>query len=459
MDNIKGVSNFVTPPTIADVKTPQTPQEKPAGEQKDQVQLGDNQPTLPDAIKPKKKWLFLNYIAADCNLKEFQMKNIDNQELVGSDPNTHVVAYIDVGPQPNPLDQTWSGGRGYYVTKDDVPNKLNSEVFAEFPKLDMSNPKTLTNFIVDAIGKFPSDHVALILNDHGGGFTGAMADDSDGDFMSVPQIRQALEDAEKVTGKKIDIVGFDACLMQEAEVAYELRNNANILLASEESEGGPGWTYNSMLGGENMAEAIKKTQDQLGIYKINVGPEEFAKIVVNVNNEHNNDIPTFSAVDLKKMDQFKDSLNDFAKAVRKSDDKESVKGAIQGAENFGQGWSPYGDIRDVAHMCKNLVAATKDPALKTAAENVLKSQKDVVMAFEVNPNSHPNCEGISVYAPTDKTALEAKYEDLAFAKDSEWAQMLKELGVGGPKPPGEGGDENLMPRFWPDGSPRKNKPN
>jgi hypothetical protein len=35
---------------------------------------------------------FMNYIGGDCNLKEFQALNIDNQELAGSDKNTHIVA-------------------------------------------------------------------------------------------------------------------------------------------------------------------------------------------------------------------------------------------------------------------------------------------------------------------------------------------------------------------------------
>ncbi|MDQ7826629.1 MAG: clostripain-related cysteine peptidase [Candidatus Eremiobacteraeota bacterium] len=451
MDNIKGVSNYIAPAMKGDVKGPETPQEKPA-EQNDQVQLGGDKPEMPQAMKPHKKWLFLNYIAADCNLTEYQLKNIDNQELVGSDNNTHVVAYVDVGPKPNPMDNTWQGARSYYVNKDDTPNKINSELIAEYgDHVDMSDPKTLTKYVVDAVGKFPADHVCLVLNDHGGGFTGAMSDETDGNFMSVPQIRDALDKAQEVTGKKIDIIGFDACLMAEAEVAYELKDKANIMLAAEESEGGPGWTYNSMLGGENISQAIKTAQEAM-IHKINVGPEEFAKIVVNVNKQHNEDIPTFSAVNLNKMDAFKDSLNEFAKTVRKSGDKESVKAAIQGAENYGGGWTPYKDIRDVGHLADNLIANAKDPALKGAAEKMAKAVKDVVIANEVNPQSHPKSQGISVYAPIDKPSLEYNYGDLKFAKDSEWDEMLQELGVGGA--PSEG---RATPRFWTDGTVRKSK--
>jgi len=453
--DIKGVSNFIAPSSASDVKPQAAPQEKPASQQSDSVQIGGDQLTMPEAVKPKKKWLFVNYVAADCNLKEFQMKNLDNQELVGSDANTHVVAYIDVGPEPAPLGGGWQDCRTYYINKDDTLDRLNSEVIEEHGKTDMSNPKTLTKFIVDAVGKFPADFVCLVMNDHGGGFTGAMADDSDGNLMSVPQIHQALADAEKITGKKIDIIGFDACLMAEGEVAYELKDDGKIMLAAEESEGGPGWTYNSMLGGESMGKAIKTVQEAM-IHKITVGPEEFAKIVVDVNRQHSDDIPTFSAIDLTKMNEFKDSMNAFAKEVRKSDDKESVRNAIKSAENYGGGWAPYKDIRDAGHVADNIIANTKDPNLKKAAEGIKEMLKSVVMANEVNEQQHPNSQGISIFAPTNKSDMEASYGDLQWVNDTEWDEMLNDIGLSGPKGQ-EGTGEPSVSRWWPDGTPKKLK--
>ena len=100
----------------------------------------------------------MNYIAADCNLTKYQLGNIDQQEKVGSDANTHVVAYVDVGNQHHTYGN-WKDCRAYYVTKDNTPGKLKSEVVGEFGKTDMSKPQTLTKFIVDAMGKFPADHV------------------------------------------------------------------------------------------------------------------------------------------------------------------------------------------------------------------------------------------------------------------------------------------------------------
>ena len=83
----------------------------------------------------------MNYIAADCNLVTAQLRNIDTQELVGSDENTHMVAYVDAGPESHHI-MGGSGARAYYITKDDEPDKINSEVFADYGNnLDMSDPE------------------------------------------------------------------------------------------------------------------------------------------------------------------------------------------------------------------------------------------------------------------------------------------------------------------------------
>jgi len=399
-------------------------------------------------IKPKAKWLFLNYVAADNNLTEYQMKNLDQQELVGSDKNTHIVAYIDVGPKPNPFDKQWQNCRAYYIIKDKTPNQLKSELVGEYGRVDSSSPETLKKFLVEAIKKFPADHVALILNDHGGGFTGAMSDDSDGDFMSIPQIKQALAQAEKETGKKIDILGFDACLMAETEVAYELKDNARIMLASEESEGGPGWTYDSMLGGKTIARAIKKTQNLL-TKKITVSPEDFARIVVEVNKEHNDDIPTFSATHLTKMDLLAKATDNLAEAIIKTEEKQAVRDAIKKAENYGGGWTPYRDIHDLHHLARNIYDTCKDPALKKSAKEVIKAVEEVIFANEVNPSQHPESKGISIYAP-DTQNIGYNYEDLAFAKKTHWDEAIKSLSTQQGKP-------HKTPAVWPDGSPRKAK--
>ncbi len=448
MDSIRNFQPAIQSASTNEGKAlPERKETPPQSSLKDQVNIGGNDPVMPDPIKPHKKWLFVNYVAADCNLTDFQLKNIDQQELVGSDATTHLVAYVDVGEQKNIMGD-WKHCRSLYINKDDKLGELNSELIEDFGKTDMSDYHTLTKYVVDAIGKFPADHVCLVLNDHGGGFTGAMSDDGSGkNSISIPQMREALEKAQEITGKKIDILGFDACLMAESEVAYELRNTADIMMASEETENGPGWAYNTILGGSNMAEAIKTVQES-ALYKINVEPKDFAKIVMDVNQQNNHDIPTFSTVDLSEMEDLKTSLNDFAKTVRNSDDKDSVKQAIRDAESMGGGWAPYNDLRDIGHLADNIIANSKDVKLQEAAKDVKERLSEAVLFNQVNPQEHPKSQGLTIFAPTDKSSLSTQYTDLQFAKDTEWDEMLTELGIGGSK-------MEEIPEFWTDGTKRR----
>jgi hypothetical protein len=441
-----------------------------------------------------KKWLIMNYVAADCNLLPFQMANIDNMEMVGSDKDTHIVTLVDVGPKPlkdqimeNPIEPgDWSGARTLYIIKDGEVGTINSDVIAEHgDRVDMSNPETLKNFVVDTMKDYPAQHTALIFNDHGGGHTGAMADDSDGNFMPIQGMNEALAEAEEETGKKLDIIGFDACVMAQLEVAYELKDRADILLASQENEKGHGWTYekvyndkdfsgeidetdsgyisegnipgeeimdltghDGMLGGHTIGEALRKSQKDK-IYKINASPVDFAKMIVEINSEHNDVIPTFSATNLNKIDGLKESVDKLAETIIKSKDKETVRKAVENAENYGGGWSPYKEMRDLGHICNNIIDTTSDDDVKEAAKEVRKSLKKAVIANQVNPDEHPKSEGLSIYAPT-MDDFGPEYMGMSFVNDTKWDEAVEAMGV-------KYNPDKEEPLIWPDGSRRFGK--
>ena len=318
--------------------------------------------------------------------------------------------------------------------------------------LDMSNPKTLRDFIVDAVKKFPADNVARILNDHGGGFTGAMSDDSDGHFMSTPALAGAIAEAQKITGKKIAIIGFDACLEGEAEVAYENRANADYFLGSEESEGGTGWTYDSMLSGKPLTEAISRVQLSLS-EKINVGPKEFCKIVVDVCREHQEDISTFSALDLSQLDGAVSKIDGLSAAIKQTKDKDAVRKAVRNAEHFGGGYLPYRDIHDLQDLAEQLQQQSPDAKVKAAAAAVIAQLPKAVIANENSPSEHPHSHGLSIYMPIPSSdTVGYNYRSLAFAKNTKWVEAILALKSAAGS---TGDDPASAPAVWPDGHPKR----
>ncbi len=434
-------------------RTEKTEQEvKPQG---DSVVLGQ-----PPNQTPKAKWTIMSYIAANCNLEPFQMRNIESMERVGSDPQTNILVQIDRGQKPCQIDGGWTNCRRYLVKKNEGgdPDKLASTMLEDMGRVNMAEPQSLTDFIVWGIKNYPSEHVMLVMNDHGGGFTGALTDNTSGKFMSVPEIAGAIKNAGDITGKKIELVGFDACLMAEHEVGAELQGKADILLASEESESGPGWTYSPMLGGKTLGAALSRMR----LMKTDASPEQLAKTIVEVNQEHSRDIPTFSAVNLNNLDQLNSVTNSLAEAIIASRDRTSIKNAIKWSDSYGGGHAPYNDIHDEYDMCDQIAKSpyVMDKAVINAAQavvDVLKEGGPVVLANENNGTSHKSSHGVSIFAPTSvgPTGPGYKWDNLAFARNTKWGEALKCLGKG--EPGASLIDDSLkMPEVWPDGSVRKN---
>ena len=114
----------------------------------------------------------------------------------------------------------------------------------------MTEPQNLKDFIVWTKENYPADRYMLVLWDHGGGFAnGYGADDlnrrgGESSSMTASEMIGAIKDA----GVIFDVIGFDACLMQNVEYANALEPYADYYLASEETEPGTGWFYTAGFG-------------------------------------------------------------------------------------------------------------------------------------------------------------------------------------------------------------------
>lgn len=115
----------------------------------------------------------------------------------------------------------------------------------ELPQASMCRESTLTEFIKWVEASYPSDRYGLILWDHGGGVLNGYGVDENypDDYLLIPSIASAVGS----TDVHFDFIGFDACLMGCLECAYSLKDSADYLIASEESEAGIGWFYTDWL--------------------------------------------------------------------------------------------------------------------------------------------------------------------------------------------------------------------
>ncbi len=92
-------------------------------------------------------------------------------------------------------------------------------------ELNMGDPQTLSDFGTWAMQNYPAEHYYLSLDSHGTGISG-MAQDytSARDGLTHEEIRTALHTMTQGGQQKLDVLGYEACLMGLYETAYDVRD-------------------------------------------------------------------------------------------------------------------------------------------------------------------------------------------------------------------------------------------
>ena len=128
--------------------------------------------------------------------------------------------------------------------------------------LDKNNLLYLLNY---GYKNYNTEFYDLILWDHGAGpIYGYGYDEyNKNDSMSINEIKSALNSSPFIGDNKLELIGFDACLMSSIEIASSLSNYANYMVASQEFEPGSGWDY----------KFLEKVNS-------NVSSQDFGKIII-----------------------------------------------------------------------------------------------------------------------------------------------------------------------------------
>jgi len=320
----------------------------------------------------------------------------------------------------------WIGSRRYYVSKGSDESKINSKVVEDMGFVNMASPDTLKDFLIWGIKNFPAKKYVVVLSDHGAGILGGFEDR--GELMTLPQINKAIAAAEKETGVKPDVLMFDCCLMAQTEVAYELKDRAQVMVASEETVGGVGMPYVPILKGLNkMAGEGEATA------------ENIAKLVIKECEKTSEEsTTTFSAIDLTKMKDLKTSVDKLAKVLMETDTpQETIKFLIHNTTAYSQDSpsEPYRDYRDLGHLADNIInfKDVTDPKLKEAAQNLKKILSEAVIAEEhtqKNEDYAPS-QGLSIYAPKSNRFVSdevyEQYKETSMSKKGAWDEFLEQL--------------------------------
>ncbi len=439
----------------------------------------------------KKPWLFIIYSAADnSDILPWQLSNIDQLEKVGSDENTDIVAFIDIGDTKKKKIEgwekwnwsktlDWSGARSFHIQKDDVEYYINSPIIKKYGDVDSGSKTIFSQFLKETIVNYPAENICLVLNDHGGAFFGLMADDTSNTMMTNEEVAGAIKEIEDETDSRINVLAFDACLMANIESVYEYKDLTDYILASEEESYSGSFNYKTILNSEApkstsfskdlrdgiLPEAIKKVQNRYRkieesncsedtYSKINpdITPKEFAQIIFDVNKENikEESLLTYSLLDTSKFESLKEAIDDFVDAVMDTD-QENLRAISSNLNNqydeatnlkleYGNipgGVSSSYYVYDIYNMMDRILASNEitDSNVREKAGYVKESVKEAVID---NINSSKNAlysssHGLSIFcadlanlSKLQNNSLET-YEKLQFIQNSRWRSILKIL--------------------------------
>lgn len=250
------------------------------------------------------------------------------------------------------------------------------ELLEDIGKGQFLSSSNLSDFIKNSMEEYPADRYGLILWNHGGGTIGGYGvDDSrpNDSSMSLYDVAKALKDADCY----FSFIGYDACLMATIENAYSLKDYADYLLASEESEPGSGWYYTNF---------ISELADNPGISIPNLSETIISDFI----DEDNTDVSsgvTLSLIDLKEIDNVMDSLMAYMNASQESiqdNGYSDISSARSNCRSYGDDDFEQIDIVDMAERSnvngsKQLISAI-DKAIISNGNN-LKGSNGLAMYY------------------------------------------------------------------------------
>lgn len=377
--------------------------------------LFTSQPLEAAAPVQEKEWTFLIFLNADNNLDRFGVGDVEEMQEIGSNSEFNLVVQFDRA-KGKPCKRLFI-------------EKGNAEVIEDMGECDMGSVDVLTDFVDWGVQNYPSKKLAVVLWNHGSGwnkkagntvFKGISYDDESGNHITTAQMGQASETIKNILGRKLDILAFDACLMQMVEVSHAVKDNAHIMLASEEVEPGEGWAYN---------DSMKPIAQNPA-----VSAEEAATIIVDTydasydGGSQGNRATTQSWVRLSKADALASAIDEFAIAL-KGNFIEETNDAVLQVQKFR-----YRSNIDLIHFLKLMeerVSANTiaDAGVKANVLSTLAAAKTAANEFVGHNASHgystKNAFGTAVYFPRKGYSFSKKYNKLAWAQDTSWDEMLQ----------------------------------
>ncbi len=358
-------------------------------------------------------WTIMVFMNGDNNLEPAAIEDLNEMEgASGLDSaGIRVLVLVDRTPGFDASNGDWRGTRLYRIQYDSngVDATIVSERLAsaelglsasgDADELDMGDYENMSKFVSFAKNNYPAENYAFIIWNHGDGWRAALPpsgeddasedefkavsfDNTSGNNLYTQDVRLGLQ------GKGMAVIGFDACWEGMIEVAYEIRNEAAVMIGSEETEPGDGWEYDAWL---NSFKSSAKTPRALVTSIVDAYAVRYAATAT----------ATLSGIDLSKIDNVMAKLNSLSSALYSQITTEAIRDEVKfvigmDTEDFYYGVCLYDYNVDIWDMAEKIKQNANSVSVDSEAD-ALKAAVDDAVVCEWHNTGHPDAHGIAIH--------------------------------------------------------------
>ena len=424
-----------------------------------------NQKGIFDWIKPgnsdsdekvEKEWTIMVFMNAKNDLSDssllglvgkWAVKDIKEMKKVGTTDKVNII--VEHGA-------AGKGSKRMLIKKKSSIFSSGEKVYGEYPNADMGDYKRVVEFVKWSKKEFPAKKYMLVLWNHGLGWldpnmetmsagTGAtdkgiLFDDETKNYVRTKELGEMMKQAGYV-----DALVLNACLMQMAEVAYEVKDYTGIIVGSEETMLAQGFNYEKLLNFMN--SNTKASNTELSSFFTNWYKEFFA----NGLSIGPIDIPmdeiggTLSIIDSQAMNTLPSYLSAFAKAAMDNNEEEAVKYAIQNVIRFTsidpsdkeKMLASYADLYDFVRLTAEKAQSQATIQAATDLQTFISSSL-IVGNVGINGDTNNDYDYTKVGGIAIETTrkikkdissqlsglFETPYNTLSLSKDSQWDEFV-----------------------------------
>lgn len=139
----------------------------------------------------------------------------------------------------------------HLISLKKVKGKVVAETLHTYPEQNPLAKDVMSGIITETVERFPANSYGFVFLSHSSSWTPASTDANSRSIgyyrmtqMNIADFRDALSSSFP---QPLKFILFDSCLMQSAEVAYELRNCTDYLIGSPAEIPGPGAPYQTVV--------------------------------------------------------------------------------------------------------------------------------------------------------------------------------------------------------------------